>query len=1323
MSEEQPVVDRSPKARIGNVFADEFTILQHLARGDVADTFLAELIDPPTQVWIKICRAEYSHDRAQAERLLREARAAAAILHANVLEVLDADLAPEGDVYVVTEALEGEDLGQLLRRSGRLPWSRVRGIALQIAEALQAAHAAGIVHRGIKPGNVILCADDFVKVADFGMVAVDEVTQDREAGTVVLGDAVHFIAPEQALGEAVDQRSDVYSLGVLMYTLLSGRVPFFGRPTQVTMQHKFATATALGSVAPEAEIPPLVEALVLKAMSKRREDRFQDMGALVTALQQIGEDGARGGGDRAKAAARQQPTTDSAMFYSLEALQGLLAQTQEPRAQIEIYGKMQRALTQLAGGAGGKEAQSWQQWIAQGLDYAYYNLAAQHLAAEQWQELVQTYREHAELTTDRAMKTGLYGAMGYVLDKSLGDIPGAIAAYRSMIELDPTSQDAVLALARLYERAQQWDAAVQTLDHFLSLCADPVARTEELTHVGKLLHERLVASERAEVYLRGALEHSPGHVPALTLLADMYRGRKDWRELAAVCEALLTHATSYYERVEFGIEAGFLHYRQLGDVAKATEIFARVIELDPENVRVGTVLSKIYYESGNYVGAAPIYEMLVRKAPGAPISVKAHVELCLRAARVERLLARSQRALKLFKKALELEPGNWTAMLGRADLTFEAGEWEAAFNFYEQLLAATAKEKTDKVAAAIHVRLAEVCKRRNHNQKAPGHLRKALELDANNWQALEATLEHQLAAEDWQGALNTRRAMINASGDDGVKFELFVASGKLFRDRLRDPQKAVIAFQRALELRPRELGVMHLLLDTFTERKMWPEAVGVLDRIVEVEPEPARRARFHYTAAVLLRDNLGQVDAALARFDLVLDEDPSQLKAFQAIDKLLTQRKEWKGLDRAYRKMINRLPPDGETQPLPGGSAPLRTMLWSNLAEIYRTRLGDFRAAAKAFEVAAALDPGNADRWQILVELYEALLRNNAREFTDNLIRAHYTLVRLEPHRYASYHRLFEIYVARRELDKAFCVARTLVFVKQANAQETTLYNRYPQPEFRRIKQRLGEDLLRRCVFHADEDASVGAVLGLLAPVLAGWRPKLLPYPLRPSDRVDADDDGSLVSKSLIYVTSVYGWPQPDLYFRPDEPGDVAVLNVERGGSVRPTIIALGGALAEKSENNLAFTLGRHALDLYPPHYAFMIIDRSPENLKDVIMASMHVCKVGAPELSSGAQALAREVTKNLPAAAIERLTAALQRLIKGGEVDVKRWARAAELAGYRAGFLFCNDLATAAHAIGQEQRVFGSLLAPKEALRELVVYSVSEEYFEARRGLGLNVA
>lgn len=1309
--------ERSPKSRVDTVFAGEFNIIRHLGRGDVADTFLAELLDPPAQVALKIVRAELAADRGQVEWLLREARAAAAVVDEHVAQVLDADISPEGEVYVVGEYVEGEDLGVLLRRTGRLPWPRVRKLGLQIVAGLRAAHEAGVLHRVIKPSNVLVQAEDRVKIVDFGLVRLEHVTADREPGTVVLGDAVHFIAPEQALGEPVDARSDIYSLGVLLYTLLTGRVPFFGRPTQVAIQHKFATAAAPGSVAPEAGIPEIVEALILKAMSKRRESRFPDMATLEQALREVGDDGQRRGG-RARATtetARAQPTTDSAMFYSLESLQAMLAATQDPREQLGIYDKMGRALVTLAGGQASAEAEAWRSWIAQGREYAYYQLAERHLAAEQWSELVRVYREHADATADRNQKIGLLNAMGYVYDRSLADTRQAIAAYREMIALEPNAPDAVLALARLLERSSAWEEAAAALDHFLSLCSDPVQRSEELTRAGQILHQRLHASERAEVYLHGALELQPGHAPALVLLADIYRGRKDHPRLAATLEALVVGGASYYERIESGTEAGMLYYRQIGDIARATEVFARVMELDPENLRVGTVLSKIYYEAGNFVAAAPIFEMLVRKAVGAPISVRAHVELLLRAARVERQLGQGPRALKLFRRALELEPGNWSALLGQADLLFEADAHEEAFAAYQHLLTLGAKERTDKVAASINFRLAEIRRRKNQAAQAAPFLRRALELDPGHWPALQATLEQQLADGDYQGALTTRKAMIHHAPSDEVKFDLFVESGKLFRERLGDPGKAVIAFQRALELRPREPAVLHRLLDLHTERRQWREAVAIVDQIVEVEIDATRRARYHYTAAVLLRDELGAVDAALERFDRVLADDPTVLKAFQAIDTIMTQRKDWKALERAYRKMINRLPPAGE--------APLRMLLWTNLAEIYRSRLADFKAAAKAFEVAAALDPHNLDRYLLLAELYEMLARGEPREFSEHLVRTHFTLLRLEPSRYASYHRLFEIYLARRELDKAFCVARTLVFLKQANQQEAALHGRYPQPEFRKIRQRLSEEVLRRSVFHPDEDAVISGILGLAAPVLAAWRVKQLPYPLRPGDRVDLDDTPAPVGQMLVYVTGVLGLAQPDLYFRPDEPGDLNVLNVQREGRVRPTMIALASALREKGENNLVFAVARHALDLYPPHYGFMVIDRSPENLKDVIYACMQVSGSQPLESSPGVAACARELRQHLTPATIEQIGGLLRRLSQADAIDVKAWARAAELAGYRVGLLLCNDLTTAAHVISQEQRLLGSFLSPKDALRELIVYSVSEEYFAARRALGLNVA
>src|SRR5690606_21741680 len=144
------------------------------------------------------------------------------------------------------------------------------------------------------------------------------------------------------------------------------------------------------------------------------------------------------------------------------------------------------------------------------------------------------------------------------------------------------------------------------------------------------------------------------------------------------------------------------------------------------------------------------------------------------------------------------------------------------------------------------------------------------------------------------------------------------------------------------------------------------DAIHIIDRIVEIEKDPVRRSRYNYTAAVLLRDEVQAHDEPIDRFNMVLDDEPGMLKAFQAIDTMLTRSKDWKTLERAYRKMLKRLPPDGQE--------PLKVTLWSNLAEIYRTRLQDFKSAVAAYEVAAKLEPDNVQRHMQMAELYERLM-------------------------------------------------------------------------------------------------------------------------------------------------------------------------------------------------------------------------------------------------------------------------------------------------------------------------------------------------------------
>jgi serine/threonine-protein kinase len=273
-----------PTLAPGTLLAERYRVLGHLGTGGMGAVYRVEHVMMAKQLALKLLRPELSSQASVVERFEREARSSARLDHPHVVRITDFGRQADGALYMVMELVEGPSLADVLRAGPRpaLDWSA--RVLDQILAALEHAHAHGVVHRDIKPGNVMLTRDERVKLVDFGIA---KITANDEAQLTQLGMVVgtpRYMAPEQAAGEAVDARADLYSVGVLAYELLTGRAPFEGSSMEVLTKHLTQPVPPLVMDGVDAARARAVEAVVLHALEKPRERRYATATELRTAL-------------------------------------------------------------------------------------------------------------------------------------------------------------------------------------------------------------------------------------------------------------------------------------------------------------------------------------------------------------------------------------------------------------------------------------------------------------------------------------------------------------------------------------------------------------------------------------------------------------------------------------------------------------------------------------------------------------------------------------------------------------------------------------------------------------------------------------------------------------------------------------------------------------------------------------------------------------------------------------------------------------------------------------------------------------------------------
>jgi len=289
-----PIPDALTDPLVGKVLSHRYKILRKLGEGAMAAVYLAEHSGVGSNIVLKVLLPDLADNQNAVERFLQEAKIASEIHHDNVIDIFYSGRSPEGQVFLAMEYLHGSSLLGLLDSGGPMPWTRAKPIFLQICAALSAAHARGVVHRDVKPENVLVVERDnpdptqggkidFVKVVDFGIANVGG----QLGGQGVCG-TPEYMPPEQARALPPDPRDDIYAFGCLMYHVLTGTVPFTAATIQqVLIMHMRQPVEPPRGRRPDLDIPTGAQAVVMRALAKRREDRYQSMKDLAEAIEGV----------------------------------------------------------------------------------------------------------------------------------------------------------------------------------------------------------------------------------------------------------------------------------------------------------------------------------------------------------------------------------------------------------------------------------------------------------------------------------------------------------------------------------------------------------------------------------------------------------------------------------------------------------------------------------------------------------------------------------------------------------------------------------------------------------------------------------------------------------------------------------------------------------------------------------------------------------------------------------------------------------------------------------------------------------------------------
>ena len=910
-----------------------------------------------------------------------------------------------------------------------------------------------------------------------------------------------------------------------------------------------------------------------------------------------------------------------------------------------------------------------------------------YTTTRRWEDLVRVLEGAVVLVDDPQERAERLIALAEIFESKVGDLQGAVTAYERLEALLPDDETLVSELARLNEKMGNWEAAVRHRTKLADLSADAKTRARMHVMAGNLLlsHDR----ESARVHFDRALTFDPSNTSAWNALLADAREAGDMTRVATYLEERAASTEGPRAKAHIWAELGSVR-NGLNDQDGALTAWEAAIASDSTNEIAARGLLELYVKSERWRDAAALCELVLGAAERDGNAERLFVAIrhaCVVAVHT----GRPERALTLALRTFQLHPDVTDVRRSLVECAWVLRADPLVLDAVEAIgVIAGTPSYLETLAPSTRAQLGEVLALTGDRDRAIAIFQGLLAEEPDNAAALRGLSGLLAARGESMGAWTLKRQLAETITEDEERFQMLLDTADGFKVKANRPDVAAQVYEEARAIRPDDRALLHKLLAIYQTLEQWPRVFDVLRSIADTDEDLPRRAKVLMAMGQIAQAKLGDRTAAVRLYEEALDVDPAQHDAFERIVSILTEGEDWNGLVLSYERMLGRVQKRGDSD---REHAFLR-----RLGLVYRDRLGAREQAIASFRAALKLHPGDD---QDETNLRELLAASGHADDAIALVLDRTRRDLLDPGPYGA---LYELVVQKGYADRAWCIASIMAHVGASHPQAAAFLGANPPPAVEQIGGTLGAEGYRR-LLHPDLDPMLTAIFEVMAAVAVDVRLAQLGFLERRAHPGPPLTQPELLIHDVTHAARVLGVPLPRLFSTKSPPA------IGVGVTRPPSLLIHPESLPGFPRNQLVFWIGKRLLELTPPLLARALF-RSVSELKDLVGTAARIVQDK------------RDPADDLWRAHIRKdrhreLSAAVERALAVGALDVRRWSQLADLSASRAGLVLAGDVESARFALVRENQSPGDL-SLYDQMRELVAFFLSEEYAQVRAVLGV---